>query len=570
MLVTRLSDGKVVPGAALALYDATGAVRWQGTSDADGLAKVPGLAQLIPSDVGTDRRRRGSDGSPPFAMVSATLGGDTGVTLADWTGGFGPWGFGIEAAWEGKAPASVNLSHPGRGTPAGRHGDQGDARYRRLAVLSTKRTLALVTVSDSHGKEIFSRSLPLSDFGTFSAEVPVDPESPLGGYQIRASADVPSGKVETYGSFRVEEYRAPQFKVDVTTAEQNLFAGDTVKARVLARYLFGGAMPGAPVRWTAARTLDDYQPPNNAGFAFGVNTWEWNDENPMPSTDVVGAGEAKTDGQGAVELIVGQAETPGGRSATLTIEAEVTDVNRQRIANRTSVHLHPAALYAGIRQRDSGGFPEIHKPVTLEAIAVTPTGERQRAQVEVTVLRRDWKFVRKKTFGDRWETLSEPVEEKVAGCTVKVEATPGTCAFTPKLPGFYVLQAELTDGKKRKQTTRTSIYVVGEGWVSWQRNDSDRIDLVADKPIYDVGGDGEGLVKSPFPTAGVLTATRRRPVGTARGAQGRGDRPDVPVGAGHSDFYVGVVLVRGRVPRVMPRTGRGSGRPVRVGYVRPK
>ena len=576
--VTRLSDGKVVPGAALALYDAGGVVRWQGTSDGDGLAKVPGLAQLIP-DAGTGRRRRGSDAVPPFALVAASLGGDTGVTLADWSGGFGPWAFGVEQAWEGKAPASVGFVTPERGIY--RPGDtvmlKGMLRYRRLATLATPKqgTLVELRISDSRGKEIYSRNLPLSDYGTFSAEVPVDPESPLGSYSVRASAEVPSGKVDTYGSFRVEEYRAPQFKVDVTTTQQDVLVGETMKARVLARYLFGGSMPGAPVRWTATRTFDDYQPPNNPGFAFGVNTWEWNDENPVPSTEVIGSGEAKTDAQGAVELTVGQAEAPGGRSATITVEAEVADVNRQRIANRTQVHLHPAALYAGIRQRESAGFPEVHKPVTLEAIAVTPAGERQRAEVEVTVLRRDWKFVRKKTLGDRWETLSEAVEEKVAGCSLKVEPTAATCTFTPKEPGFYVLQAEVTDAQKRKQTTRSSIYVVGDGWVSWQRNDSDRIDLVSDKPLYDVGDTAKILVKSPFPTAEAVLTVERDGVQSVRHVvlKGAATTLDVPVGAdGIPDLYVGVVLVRGRVPQPDAQDSSDDpGRPqVRVGYVRLK
>jgi uncharacterized protein YfaS (alpha-2-macroglobulin family) len=38
--VTRVSDGTVVPGAALSLYDADGAVKWQGKTDGDGLARV--------------------------------------------------------------------------------------------------------------------------------------------------------------------------------------------------------------------------------------------------------------------------------------------------------------------------------------------------------------------------------------------------------------------------------------------------------------------------------------------------------------------------------------------------
>ena len=576
--VTRVSDGKVVPGASLALYDGDGAVKWQGKSDADGLGRVPGLSTLLGPRKGT-RRQRDLDGGPGFALVAATLDGDTGVTLADWSGGFGPWAFGVEGAWDGKRPQSMAFVTAERGIY--RPGDtvfvKGMLRYRRLGVVTTpaKGTHADVTVTDARGKDIWTRTLPLTDFGTFSAEVPIEAGAPLGTYFVRAVAEVTSDKVSSSGTFRVEEYRPPQFKVDVTATSDALVSGQSLQGRVLARYLFGGAMPGSTVRWTATRTTEDFQPPDNPGFAFGIATWEWSDENPAPSTEVIGAGEGKTDAQGAFEVDAGKVESPGGRSARVTLEAEVADVNRQRIANRAEVHVHPAALYAGIRQRSVDGFAEVGKPVALEVVAVAPDGKRQKAEVHISVLRRDWKFVRKKTAGDRWETLSEPVEEQVATCTVKVEQVPGACTFTAKVPGFHIAQAEVTDGQKRTQTTRTSLYVVGEGWVSWQRNDSDRIDLVTDKAVYDVGETAKLLVKSPFPTAEAVVTVEREGVSSARHVtlKGAATTLDVPVGeAGIPDVYVGVVLVRGRVPQADGQdAGEDPGRPqVRVGYAKLK
>ena len=575
--VTRISDGKVVPGASLALYDGDGAVKWQGKSDADGLAKVPGLSTLLgPRNSG---RRRTDDGGPGFALVAATLDGDTGVTLADWSGGFGPWAFGVEGAWDGKRPQSMAFVTAERGIY--RPGDtvyvKGMLRYRRLGVVTTpaKGTQADVTVTDSRGKEIWSRTLPLTDFGTFSAEVPVDSGAPLGTYSVRAVADVTSDRISTGGSFRVEEYRPPQFKVDVRTASPEVISGQPLHASVLAQYLFGGAMPGVAVRWTATRTTEDFQPPDNPGFAFGIATWEWSDESPGPSTEVIGAGEGKTTAGGAFEIDAGKVESPAGRSARVTLEAEVADVNRQRIANRTEVHVHPASLYAGVRQRNVEGFAEVGKPVSVEAVAVSPDGKRQKAEVKVTVLRRDWKFVRKKTGGDRWETLSEPVEEQVASCSVKVEQVPGACTFTPKAPGFHVVQAEVVDAQNRKQTTRSSLYVVGDGWVSWQRNDSDRIDLVTDKAVYDVGETAKILVKSPFPSAEAVLTVEREGVSSARRVtlKGAATTLEVPVGeSGIPDLYVGVVLVRGRVPQADgPDSGEDPGRPqVRAGYAKLK
>src|SRR5262249_6409689 len=63
--VTRVSDGTVVPGAALALYDAAGAVKWQGKTDADGLARLPGLSSLVGSG-SEGRRRHHTDDGPAF------------------------------------------------------------------------------------------------------------------------------------------------------------------------------------------------------------------------------------------------------------------------------------------------------------------------------------------------------------------------------------------------------------------------------------------------------------------------------------------------------------------------
>ncbi len=203
--VTRLSDGKVVPGAALALYDAGGAVRWQGTSDADGLARVPGLAQLIPSRLGTGtsspRLRRQSPASPwsPRRLGRRHRGHPRRLDRRLRALGLRRrGGLGGEAA-----PASVGFVTPERGIY--RPGDtvmlKGMLRYRRLAILDHPEEGnpgPELTVSDSRGKEIFSRNPPalrvrhLLRRGARSI-----PSRRSAAYSVRASAEVPSGKVET-------------------------------------------------------------------------------------------------------------------------------------------------------------------------------------------------------------------------------------------------------------------------------------------------------------------------------------------------------------------------------------
>ncbi|HSN14233.1 MAG TPA: alpha-2-macroglobulin, partial [Anaeromyxobacteraceae bacterium] len=132
--VTRLSDGKPVPGAKLALHDRTGAVRWTGATDGDGLAEIPGLATLIPGEHATRYY-----GETPFALVAAEAGGDTGVTLSTWSGGLEPSAFELPTDWEGTSPATLGGVFPERGIyrPGETVHVKGILRSRRLGRIET-------------------------------------------------------------------------------------------------------------------------------------------------------------------------------------------------------------------------------------------------------------------------------------------------------------------------------------------------------------------------------------------------------------------------------------------------
>ena len=567
--VTRLSDGKPVPGAKLAIHDRVGALRWSATTDADGLSPVPGLAVLVPSD---DGRHDGV----PFALVSAESGGDLGVTLSTWSGGFEPYAFDLPADWEGNEARSLGGVFAERGVyrPGETVHVKGIARSRKLGKLRTPTAgSVLVKVASSRGKEVFSRAVPLTSFGTFSAEVPVDADAPLGGFRIEATWTGEGETLAWHGGFRVEEYRPPQFQVDVVAPGKQLAAGDAVKAQVLARYLFGGAMPGAQVRWTVARESTAFEPPGNTGFSFGAGSWWWDDGAPQTVSDVAASGEGESDATGLLALDAGVAEATGGRTFVYTVEAEVTDVNRQRIANRTALTVHPASAYAGVRRRGTG-FAEAGKADVLEVVAAAPDGTRQAGvAVELVVKRREWRWIRKRGPGATWRVESELQEEKAGGCKVTTAATPVECGFTPPKPGLYVVEATLRDEKGRTQATRHPFYATGPGWVSWQREETDRLDLVADKRRYEPGETAKVLVKSPFPEAEAILTVEREGVLTARRVRltGAATTLEVPITEDHvPNVFASVVLVRGRVPSKEPADGDADpGRPeVRVGYVK--
>lgn len=566
--VTRLSDGRPAGGASVVVYGEKGERIFSGTADAEGVCDLPGMG-------GKDEWSLRSEGKG--WMVAATLGDDTGITLSTWSGPFGPWAFGVWADWDGTEPRSLGMVVPERGIyrPGQTVYVKGLARFRRLGAIETPPagTRMRVRLVSPAGQDVVAKDLVTTAFGTFSTRFDLGKEIPLGTWEVVASGSAGGGPVQYRGTFRVEEYRAPQFRVDVTTPQRSVVAGEPLPASVLARYLFGAPMADAAVAWSATGSTLAWQPPGNEGFAFGNQVGAWEDDEP-PHLRYGGArGSGRTDAAGAFGFTAGRAEAPGDRTWEVEIEVEVADVNRQRVAARTNAIVHPASLYAGLRRRGDG-FGEAGRPLALDVVAVTPQGAREAADVEVVLRRREWRSIRKKVVGERWMTVTEPVEEVAGTCRVRTAAEPAPCTFTPGKPGFHVAEAIVKDGRGRRQVTRTGVYVVGDGWVSWNRDDTDRVEMVADREVYEVGQVARVLVKSPFADAEALLTVEREGVLERRRVRvGQAASTfEIPVGEGAvPNVFASIVVVRGRQPGVAPTAKDDPGRPaVRIGYVQLK
>src|SRR5690606_34326449 len=130
--VTRLSDGKVVPGATLRVLDRTGAERWRGVSDEDGLARIPGLVELIP---GGSR----DQWSTPPALAVAELDGQVAVTASTWNEGLHPSAFNLPVDWnyEKAQPLGVVFTDRGIYRPGDEVFVRGLVRNRKLGRLTS-------------------------------------------------------------------------------------------------------------------------------------------------------------------------------------------------------------------------------------------------------------------------------------------------------------------------------------------------------------------------------------------------------------------------------------------------
>ena len=252
-------------------------------------------------------------------VVSATKDGDTGLAVASWQHDLYPGAFGLEADASGGKPLDLGLLMAERGIyrPGEKVYLKGYVRYRAIGEIRTPPAGSAVKLKlvNSRDGVALEKQLALSRFGTFNAEFDVPEDAPLGTWSASALSTVGDGTIRVAGTFRVEDYRAPQFRVDVSAPAAHLAAGDPVKAQVLARYLFGAALSEAPVRWTVARKTLEFRPPRHDGFDFGIQTWWWDDGEPSPSGDVFATrARARPTRLGGLAIDAGKAEASADRT----------------------------------------------------------------------------------------------------------------------------------------------------------------------------------------------------------------------------------------------------------------
>ncbi len=579
--VTSITDGASVSDADVTIYDGDGKEIWKGKTNAEGLVAIPGVVKLLPKE-----EQKGSmDWDNPTMLFVAEKDGDMGATWSKWNDGIAPGMFdSVWTNWQGTKPSGVGELFTERGIY--RPGDplyvKGVSRYFKNGVLyaPVENARVHVEIEDPNDKVFFKKDLKLSAYGTFDLTTTLPKDRPLGRYYIRATIKQGGKNVSMNltTSFRVEEYRAPQFQVDVVAPSDHAIAGNPLKATVQARYLFGGAMNDAVVQWTAQRSQTSFEPPKNQGFTFGNHVWGWDDGEPVDASSQAAKGEGRVDATGAFYIDGGKLETPGNLTWSYDIEADVTDVNRQHIANRTSITVHPADASVGVRLVKDG-FASVGKEVKAEFVAAAPDGSRMEG-LEITskVMRREWKSIRKKGVGGQWFTTSEPVEEEVKVCdAVKSAAEPVACTFKPEKPGLHLIEAVVKDSAGRTHKTRQSFYVVGKGFVAWQQNDDKTLELVSDKDKYDVGETAKILIKSPWPKAEALVTVERVGIMMQRriSIQDSAVSVSIPLKEYHiPNAFVSVTMVRGRAKDeagapVFKAGADDAGRPdIRVGYLR--
>ncbi|MEP6731262.1 MAG: Ig-like domain-containing protein, partial [bacterium] len=576
--VTGVSDGKVRPNATVVLFDAEGHRIATTRTNADGLARFTRLPVPVLRDTST--LQSGDDGDDDRldfqGYVSVTLGTDRAVTAINrWDPDLSPYRFNVSNAWgDDRYPiAGALFTERGIYRPGERVYAKAIVRTGALGALRAPSRGDSVKwlFHDRDDGMLREVTTLLSPFGTADQVVPLPAAAAVGEYavEIRAKSQ---GKWRTVAStsYRVAEYRPPEFLVDVTVPSIARLPGDKISATAQARYLFGAPMGGAVVAWAAEQTpasMWNLGIPGTDGWYIG-DSGAWWEDNEDEHTSVFANKTDTLDARGARTFAVTLPPNPKGRAASVTIEATITDINRQTVSARTTTIVHPADFYVAAKGLGTEWFWKTGTPQSVAVITVRPDGQKiTGVHVNGTIVRREWHRVRRERNGFS-ELIGEWVTDTIARCAVTTSPTPVPCTFTPKEGGMYVMTFSAKDSKGRVATTSFDRWAAGEGWVPWSDETQFKMDVIPERTRYAVGDTATVMFASPFTNADAWITVEREGLIEQRRIHITSGSTTIkfPITEAFApNVFISILVSRGR--SAPPGTLDDAGRPtIRVGY----
>lgn len=478
--VVDLQDGSPIEGAPVKIYDEDGRLLSEGRTGEDGVfkAEVPQREKV-------------------YSQVSVILGepGDEhfSAALTSWNRGLTGGSFGYRIDYS--PPHLEAYFYTDR--PIYRPGQTVYFRavlrqvYNGRYSLPDRDQLHLEVVNDL-GVSIAKFDLPLSDLGTGhgSYDLPLDIQP--GVYRL-LSEDAGFSSV----SFQVAEYRKPEIDLQVNFSQEEILAGESLQAKITARYFFDAPAGDVPVTWTLFRRAEDFFLP---GYQFGKVLTPW--LLPFPEAIQPGLGELLAQGEGKTNArgeYVFEAETLEADSRyRYTLEVTATDESGLPVNARAEIIVDPARIYIGIRP--GAWFARAGSEAAFEIMVADWDGHPAGAQSLGAEFKKVvWKVAESQPDmpGDFVKFIPEYSTIGVSEFTTNADGI-ARLVFTPPEPGTYQLDVSGKDPGDSGALTQVLLWVGGEGEAVWPHLPNQRLHLTADKDSYAPGDTAQVFVPNPF------------------------------------------------------------------------
>ncbi len=506
--VHHLSDGSAVEGAQVEVYESKLEAKGQspGIPCATVATDKTGMVNLKRPDFKACLAADNQDLSkPPQLLVVAREQQDWAFTrVLEFSGSYG---YGADLGWNGGKAESRGTIFSDRQLyqPSELGWFTGVATYLQNGTLKQdKNAKYTVTLEGPEGKKKNLGTQTTNVFGTFSIEVPLSADQPLGYYTIRAKGE---GDREISGEFRVAEFKPPNFKVDLSLGQKFASINQTIEANAQSNYLFGPAVEGGKANFYVTRKFTEYTPKGWEPFSFGQR-WYWPEKKPEVPTDVLQTSQdLDKKGHGKTTVTVAS-DLP--YPMTYRVDAQVADVSNLSVADSQTFTALPSDRLIGLK---SDFVAEAQKAFPVEVIVTDPEGKAiSGQQVRLELQKMSYSSVAQVVEGS--QTPHDQVEYKtVATAEVRSEDKSVSVSLTPPDSGSYRVRANLVGAKDDLTATDLQIWATGDNPVFWgDRYLNEHIEVKLDKANYAPGETATAIIQSPYAEGELYFAVVRNQV----------------------------------------------------------
>ncbi|WP_413172477.1 MG2 domain-containing protein [Anabaena azotica] len=404
----------------------------------------------------------------------------------------GSYGYGIDAGWDDGKPISRGVIFSDRQLyqPGEKAAFTAFADYLETGEIQQDQDAVYkLTLVNPNGNKLDLGTQTTNEFGTFSLELPIQKNQPLGYYRIEAKGK--NGQ-EISGEFRVAEFKPPNFKVDLRLNKEFALIGDQINADVTSNYLFGSPVEGGEAKYFVTRQQTNFIPKGWEEFGFG-RQWFWPEESPNVSSDVL---QTKT------QLDVGGKNSQVVKVAKdlpypmiYRVDVQVADISNLSVANSQTFTALPSNRLIGLK---SNFVADAGKAFPVEFMVTDATGkplENERVSLELQQIK--YSSVTQVVEGSR--TPKDQIEYQTVAKTEATSASsPQTVNLTAKESGSYRIRANFSGSRNEITATDLQIWVTGDNQVFWGGDEKDKLEVKLNKKEFKVGEIATALIQSPY------------------------------------------------------------------------
>ncbi|MEL0095121.1 MAG: MG2 domain-containing protein [Planctomycetaceae bacterium] len=373
------------------------------------------------------------------------------------------------------------------------------AQYDKDDVSQFANISASLELYNPRGEKVLTKSVRTDEYGGFEFDWQAPEDAMLGVYRFHVHGVGPN-QVSGGNTFRIEEYKKPEYEVTVEAPEKPVALGEVIKAKVNAKYYFGAPVTEGTVKVTIRRYnhSQNWYPYRAWDWCFGPGYWwycydypwypGWQNwvgcVRPMPwwfgtphnPPELISQQEVELTADGTVELEIDTAVARDLHPNTdhrYEIVAEVRDQSRRTIVGNGSVLAtrKPFTVFSWV---DRGYY---HSGDTIRASfnAKTLDGRPVQGKGKLRLL--------KVTYNRD----NEPVERVVQSWNLNTNAQGlASQQIKAKEKGQYRVSYEVDDGNGHTIEGGYIFTVIGDGFDGGDFRFSD-LELIPDKAEYRPG-----------------------------------------------------------------------------------